>query len=88
MTWVNRFTHAPSRVGGCQAGQTCTSSREAAVSPCCDRASTEIWNNVWSLRQGTEHPDPVKPGKVTCPPGQKVDVVDTHEDNGSCDCDE
>eukprot|EP00038_Savillea_parva_P001715 m.106713 g.106713 ORF g.106713 m.106713 type:complete len:887 (-) comp10599_c0_seq4:193-2853(-) len=70
-----------------KAGQTCTSSPEAAASPCCDRTATEIWNNAWSLERGNANPTPVKPGKVTCPAGQQVDVVETHEDNGSCDCD-
>jgi hypothetical protein len=69
-----------------KAGLTCTSTPAAAASPCCTTDDKLVWNNAWSMRRGVEKPPPVKPGHVSCPAGQRVDWIQTHEDNGSCDC--
>eukprot|EP00041_Stephanoeca_diplocostata_P034690 m.1195217 g.1195217 ORF g.1195217 m.1195217 type:complete len:313 (+) comp24562_c1_seq64:224-1162(+) len=68
-----------------KAGLLCNTSAATLSSPCCTTADKLVWNNVWSLRYGGASA-PSRPGIVSCPPGQVVDVVQTVTDNGSCDC--
>jgi hypothetical protein len=44
-------------VGMFKRGETCSSSSSSSLELCCDTSSTEIWRNVWSLRNKQQQED-------------------------------